>query len=119
MPRKPTDTIQVNLRIKEALRRRLEAAAKQHDVSLNGEMINRLVASFDRADLITLSGVTERIKRAANLMRYAAEVESRTMQEELMEAAEELIEKRNQATVERVQKAIAAIANKYGQITHD
>ena len=38
MSRKPTDIAHVNLRIREGLRRRLEAEAKRHHVSLNSEM---------------------------------------------------------------------------------
>jgi hypothetical protein len=126
MPRKPTDTIQVNLRIKEALRRRLEVAAKKRDVSLNFEMVDRLKASFDQDAHRTIDEaasridlVATRIKRAENLLRYAAKVESQILQEELMDAAEEDIKHRDQATIERVQKAIAAIANKFGRMKPD
>jgi hypothetical protein len=63
--RKSSDTVQPNLRIKESLRRRLAAAAKQNGVSLNREMIDRLMASFDHADLLTLNQVAERLERAS------------------------------------------------------
>jgi hypothetical protein len=55
MPRKPSDIVQPNLRIREDLRRRLEAAAKKRGVSLNFEMTERLKASFDQGDLDRLS----------------------------------------------------------------
>jgi hypothetical protein len=48
--RKKTDTVQLKLRIREALRGRLEKVAKAQDVSLNYEMAERLQASFDRTE---------------------------------------------------------------------
>jgi predicted HicB family RNase H-like nuclease len=39
-------TVQVNLRIKEGLRRRLLREAKLHGVSLNREMRDRLASTF-------------------------------------------------------------------------
>jgi hypothetical protein len=49
--RKPTEVVQVNLRIKESLRRRLERAAMASGSSLNAEMIERLEKSFQNEDL--------------------------------------------------------------------
>jgi hypothetical protein len=45
--RKPNATVQVNLRIKEKLRRKLEAAAKEHEVSFNQEITARLEDSLE------------------------------------------------------------------------
>ena len=47
MPRKPMQVVQVNLRIREGLRRKLEAAAKKRGVALNFEMTDRLARSFE------------------------------------------------------------------------
>jgi Arc-like DNA binding domain len=44
------ETVQVNLRIKEALRRRLERAATKNGFSFNAEMVERLEGSFERED---------------------------------------------------------------------
>jgi hypothetical protein len=44
--RKLGTTVQVNLRIREELRRQLEAAAKEHHLSFNQECTARLVDSF-------------------------------------------------------------------------
>jgi hypothetical protein len=52
--RKKTDTVQLKLRIREELRRKLEQAAKGRDASLNNEMARRLDDSFE-------SGITERL----------------------------------------------------------
>src|SRR3954471_10468940 len=50
MARKPTDTAHLNLRYPEALRRRLERAAKNGGRSLNSEIVERLEQSFRRED---------------------------------------------------------------------
>jgi hypothetical protein len=51
MARKPTDTVQLNLRFSEALRRRLEREAARHERSLNTEIVERLKQSFRVPDL--------------------------------------------------------------------
>jgi hypothetical protein len=48
--RKPTDTAHLNLRYPEALRRRLERAAKNSRRSMNTEIVERLEQSFRRED---------------------------------------------------------------------
>jgi hypothetical protein len=51
MPRrKTTDTVQLKLRIREDLRRRLEHEAKRKKVSLNTEMAERLSKSLEYED---------------------------------------------------------------------
>jgi len=50
MARKPTDTAHLNLRYPEALRRRLERAAKKSGRSMNTEIVERLERSFRRED---------------------------------------------------------------------
>jgi hypothetical protein len=44
--RKPTDTVQLNLRFSERLRRRLAREAKQRNCSLNTEIVARLEESL-------------------------------------------------------------------------
>lgn len=51
MPRKLTDIVQVNLRMRESLRRSLEKAAADANNSLNAEMVERLDKSFQNEDL--------------------------------------------------------------------
>jgi hypothetical protein len=53
MARKPTDTVQLNLRFSEALRRRLEKEADRHGLSMNAEIIDRLEKSFFFKEEIT------------------------------------------------------------------
>jgi Arc-like DNA binding domain len=49
--RKLTDTVKLQVRLSERLRRRLEQAAKHHDWSMNTEIVDRLDASLQREEL--------------------------------------------------------------------
>jgi hypothetical protein len=51
MPRKQSAVLDYKLRIKESLRRKIEASAKQRGVSLNYEMARRLEQSFVQGPL--------------------------------------------------------------------
>src|SRR5262249_46199294 len=67
LTRKLTDTVQLKLRFSEALRRRLERAAKANDQSMNAEIIQRLEQSFveqDQKQLMT-SIAKESARKAA------------------------------------------------------
>jgi hypothetical protein len=64
LPRKPTDTAHVNLRIREGLRRKLAVEAERHRVSLNSEMTMRLEASFDAAARRDIQAIAESIQAA-------------------------------------------------------
>src|SRR6516165_5933218 len=44
--RKPTDTAQMNLRLPETLRKKIEVEAKKNGWSLNRELVRRLEQSF-------------------------------------------------------------------------
>jgi Arc-like DNA binding domain len=46
--RKLTDTVKLQVRLPERLRRRLEQAAKDNDCSMNTEIVDRLDVSFQR-----------------------------------------------------------------------
>ena len=64
MPRRPSETVvQVNLRIKESERRRLERAAQDHHTSLNAEMAARLQQTFEQEQLGTIAQVHENLER--------------------------------------------------------
>ena len=61
--RKPNTWVQVNLRIKEELRRKLEAAAKEGEVSFNEEVRARLEDSFRIESLDSMiAAVPKRIR---------------------------------------------------------
>jgi predicted DNA-binding protein len=60
MARKPTDTAHLNLRYPEALRRRLERAAKNSGRSMNTEIVERLEESFEREDFEKVQDVINR-----------------------------------------------------------
>ena len=49
--RKLTDVVQVNLRLRESLRRRLEEEAEKRGSSFNAELTRRLEDSFEREEL--------------------------------------------------------------------
>ena len=75
MARKPTDTAHLNLRYPEALRRRLERAAKNSSRSLNSEIVERLEQSFRREDFEKLQdamtwGMLKVMRVAADVTRY-------------------------------------------------
>src|SRR6266487_2989486 len=75
MARKPTDTAHLNLRYPEALRRRLERAAKNSGRSMNTEIVERLEQSFRREDFEKLQdamnwGMLKVMGVAANVARY-------------------------------------------------
>jgi hypothetical protein len=50
--RKTTDQVQINVRMREVLRAKLEQSAKKNYESLNREIVDRLERSFDRQDLL-------------------------------------------------------------------
>ena len=52
MARKRTDTIKLQLRLSERLRRRIERAAERNECSMNAEIIKRLEQSFEQVDKI-------------------------------------------------------------------
>jgi len=49
--RKLTDTVKLQVRLSERLRRRLEQAAKHHQWSMNTEIVDRLDSSLQREEL--------------------------------------------------------------------
>ena len=51
MARRLSDTVKLQVRLSERLRRRLEQAAKHHEVSMNTEIVDRLDSSLQREEL--------------------------------------------------------------------
>jgi thiamine kinase-like enzyme len=119
MARKPSDVIQIKIRVREDLRRRLEQAANKADRSVNSEMASRLADSFN---LPKLNEITARLENVHT--RDARESLDRMQTQDLMDAAEDLIEQlptevQGREAVKRaiaeVQNAIAAIAHEHGR----
>ena len=54
MGRKPTDYVQFKLRIREALRRKIERAAEQKAISANAEAIERIEATFQEEEQLAV-----------------------------------------------------------------
>jgi hypothetical protein len=126
MPRKPSDIVAPNLRIREDLRRRLEQAAQKRGVSLNFEMTERLKASLDQGDRVELAQIASTMKSTlGRLTRFAREGRDRARTQELMRASEELVratEAQDREAMARaatwVREATTAIARNHGR-TYD
>jgi hypothetical protein len=87
--RKPSDVIPTSLRIRESLRRRVEAAAVKRQVSFNYEITSRVEASFDQESLFVLSHIVEDQKIV--WARYGEAIHKLNMQGDLIRAAEALV----------------------------
>ena len=120
MARKPSDVIQIKIRVREDLRRQLEQAANKADRSINSEMASRLANSFNLPKLNEITAGLENV-----YTRFARELLDRVQRENLMRAAEYLIEQvptevRGREAVKRaiaeVQNAITAIAREHGRV---
>src|SRR6516225_12167633 len=61
MARKPSDVIQIKIRVREDLRRQLEQAANKADRSINSEMASRLADSFNMPKLNEITAGLENI----------------------------------------------------------
>jgi hypothetical protein len=78
LARKPTDFIPFKLRIREALRRRLEREAEKKKISTNAEAVERLEWSFfreyeDSRDTKIVDLLTGPSGPSSNLLRYTFE----------------------------------------------
>jgi vacuolar-type H+-ATPase subunit E/Vma4 len=71
--RKLGSTVQVGLRIREELRRRLEAAAEEHHLSFNQELTMRLEASLEQEARQSLDSAAESLTRHASRLEKLAE----------------------------------------------
>jgi hypothetical protein len=100
---KPTATVLVNLRVKGDLWRKLEAAAKAHEVSLNEEIRKRLRDSFEAESLERRYGELEESARGldrsgrsivSGIERFNAVAAQLTEQLELKQKAQVLPESR-------------------------
>jgi hypothetical protein len=65
MNRKPDATIQINLRVRESMRRRLERAAEKQGTSMNYQITSRIEAAFDQEHLRTIDAVTRDLESHA------------------------------------------------------
>jgi hypothetical protein len=87
--RKKTDIVQLKLRLREELRRKLEHAATKNDRSLNIEMVERLEASFEQE---RRSHEVEDIRVALESERQRLSDQIKEMQSALMAQAAALAE---------------------------
>ena len=81
MARKRTDTIKLQLRLSERLRRRIERAAERNECSMNAEIINLLEQSFEQVDEIEeiekIFGGADNFERFKMLARAIGLVEAK------------------------------------------
>jgi hypothetical protein len=84
MARRPNETVQTNLRIKEALRRKLEREAKRHGISFNKEVMLRIEGSFETGANRDLTEIAEDLK--ANWLRFGERFLLLDLEEQLAEA---------------------------------
>ncbi len=61
--RKSSDTVDIKIRMKEPVRRKIEQAAAKRGVSMNAEMVSRLEQSFTSEDYMTLVFGDSRVGR--------------------------------------------------------
>jgi hypothetical protein len=77
LARNPTDIVELKLRARESLRRKLEAAAKRHQVSLNNEMVTRLEASLEDKARNDFATIAQDLRlQMADLDRLTTEMET-------------------------------------------
>jgi hypothetical protein len=111
MPRKPSAVLQYKLRIREALRRRIEQAAKKRGVSANYEMTSRLEQSFEQEASRSNEAIAEDMK--INWTRYGEMFHELAKRGDLIRAAEALVK---QIDAEDGSKAVATAAEKLRQV---
>jgi hypothetical protein len=111
MPRKASAVLTYKLRIREALRRRIEQAAKKREVSLNYEMATRLERSFDEERLVDIDATARLLQ--VTVARLSAPIHELNLQGDLLRAAEVLV--RQVENSERDEKAIAKAVEKVKQ----
>ncbi|MFA5952760.1 MAG: Arc family DNA-binding protein [Hyphomicrobium sp.] len=69
MARKLSETVKLNLRFSEELRRKLEKAAERHNQSMNLEIIERLDDSFRRVEVQEIIDIAVEAAIATTLKR--------------------------------------------------
>jgi hypothetical protein len=85
MPRKPTDTTHISLRIRESLRRKLEREADKHQTSLNNEIRLRLEDSFEAQARRELPESVQDLK--TTVAKLSARAVLSTLEEKIAQAA--------------------------------
>jgi hypothetical protein len=85
MRRHPNDIVQIGLRLRESLRRKLEREADNHRISLNAEIVLRLQDSFEERDARrSLHSIVTQMDRAWS--QYEHYLAASRLEDELFEA---------------------------------
>jgi hypothetical protein len=85
MGRKPTDNVSLKLRLREALRRKIEKAAEKKKISANAEAVERIERTFEEEE--------EWEQRAKELEEQKEEIEKQEREWHAELARQEAIEK--------------------------
>jgi predicted NBD/HSP70 family sugar kinase len=101
MARKSSRVVQYKIRVREALRRRIEKAAEKNGVSANHEMVSRLERSFDQEAVQSINQVATNLEAASTRLVALFEPGANTPLTLLAEAAV----KRERETKETEQSA--------------
>jgi hypothetical protein len=91
MARKVTDVVQFSLRLREALRLRLEGAAKKRAVTVNYEITDRLQRSFEAESLRDLDRITHDMQ--ITWARYGDAILKLDVQRDLIRSVETLLDR--------------------------
>ena len=110
MARKRDAVIKLNLRLPEALHRRLERIAARNNQSLNSEMIKRLEKSFNYEWSAQLEEETSRIIRTGVIQM--AQALARGDDEEMRRVARKALEERDKLIARERDKLIAQESQK-------
>jgi len=108
MPRKPTAIVQYKLRIREALRRRIEAAAKARRVSANAEMAQRLEQSFEQREHVSVALSASSLEVIT--ARLGELLHAINVQGDLLRAVEELLAAIEESKMQKRPEVEAAAA---------
>jgi hypothetical protein len=87
--RKPSDVVQLKIRLREHQRRRLEREAKRRGVSLSYEMTSRIERSFEQENVRGIDVIRADMETA--WARYGDAMHRLNMQGDLVQAVETLL----------------------------
>jgi hypothetical protein len=92
-PRKPTAIVQLKVRLREDLRRRLEREADRRDDSINNEIVRRLEGSFQRDADLGVAAEVRALRGEVEELRGLSKEELEALKEEVVKAVRETIKK--------------------------
>jgi hypothetical protein len=107
MSRKPSALLSYKLRIREALRRRIEQAATRRGVSANAEMVSRLERSFEQEAHRSIDESAAHLK--VTTAHFDGVFHGLSKQGDIVRAAEALLKQIDGGNSEATKKAAAKV----------